>query len=86
MDVTNAIETLARAGAVFSAPAGTSDQLSLGRVAELLDCSVKWVRTHLKEFPGAWRMPGGELRIPRADVEDLVRRNQLVRDHVRRGA
>jgi hypothetical protein len=46
--------------------------LSLSGVALRLDCSPKWVREHLAEFPGAWRMPGGEIRVPARDVEALA--------------
>jgi hypothetical protein len=76
MDITEAIQALTSAGAVFSVP---QKHLSLGAAAKKLDCSVKWVRTHKQEFPNAWRMPGGELRIPERDVEALAERNKLRR-------
>ena len=52
--------------------------LSLGAVAARLDCSVKYVREHLEYFPGAWRMPGGEIRIPAKDVEALARSRRFL--------
>lgn len=57
-------------------------QLSLGAVAVRLDCSVDWVRAHLSEFPNAWRMPGGELRIPVSDVNALARGRRLHKKNV----
>lgn len=78
MELEDAIKTLAKAGAVFSLP--TTKHLSLPEAAKRLDCSTKWVREHKHEFPNAWRMPGGELRIPESDVEALAKRNKLRRD------
>jgi hypothetical protein len=78
MELEDAIKILAAAGAVFSLP--SSKHLSLAEAAKRLDCSAKWVREHKQEFPNAWRMPGGELRIPEGDVESLARRNKLRRD------
>lgn len=77
MDLQDAIETLTQAGAVFSVPPGK--HLSLAAAAKRLDCSVSWVRAHKHEFPNAWRMPGGELRIPEGDVDALAKRNKLRR-------
>jgi predicted DNA-binding transcriptional regulator AlpA len=79
MSLEEAIKTLKDAGAVFSVPEPKRKQLSLREVATQLDCSVKWVREHKGEFPRAWRMPGGELRIPQADVDALIERNKLRR-------
>lgn len=73
--VEQAIKVLTDAGAVFSAPTGK--HLCLKAVAARLDCSVGYVRDHLGEFPNAWRMPGGELRIPERDVENLAKRCKL---------
>lgn len=77
MSLEDAIKTLAEAGAVFSLP--SAKHLSLAEAAKRLDCSTKWVREHKQEFPNAWRMPGGELRIPETDVDALAKRNRLVR-------
>jgi hypothetical protein len=53
--------------------------LSLGAVAARLDCSVNYLRDHLDDFPGAWRMPGGEIRIPAKDVERLARERRFLK-------
>lgn len=78
MSVEQAIKTLQEAGAVFSVSVGEG-HLSLGEASRRLDCSTRWIREHLSEFPNAWRMPGGELRIPAKDVESLAARNKLKR-------
>jgi hypothetical protein len=78
MGIEEAIAALADAGIVFSSPE-SSQHLSLGAVASRLDCSTKYLREHLHEFPGAWRMPGGELRIPARDVEELAEQRRLKR-------
>jgi hypothetical protein len=77
MNVADAIRTLSEAGAVFSVPADR--HLSPTEAAKVLDCSVWYVRKHLDEFPGAWRMPGGDIRIPSRDVEALAKRNRIKR-------
>ena len=73
-----ALRVLQDAGAVFYLPPA-SNHLCLAAVAARLDCSVSWVRQHLQDFPNAWRMPGGELRIPSRDVEELAKRGRLQR-------
>jgi hypothetical protein len=78
MSVEQAIKTLVDAGAVFSV-SNPDAHLSLGEVARRLDCSVSWVRQHQEEFPGIWRMAGGELRVPVRDVAALAARNRLRR-------
>ncbi len=78
MSVDQAIATLKDAGAVFCVSVGEG-HLSLAEASRRLDCSTRWVRNHLAEFPNAWRMPGGELRIPARDVEALAARNKLKR-------
>lgn len=74
LDLAQAIRLLTEAGAVISLP--SQRHLSVGNAAQQLDCSKGWVREHLGEFPHAWRMPGGELRIPQGDVEGAQRRVQ----------
>lgn len=62
---------------------------SLGEAAARLDVSVQWVRSHLDEFPHAWRLPAGcagdrnmgELRIPAKDIEEFVERQRIRRAH-----
>ena len=75
MTVQKAIRVLTDAGAFFSVPSGK--HLCLKAAAAKLDCSAQYVRTHLAEFPNAWRMPGGELRVPERDVEKLAERCKL---------
>lgn len=77
MELRDAIETLTRAGAVFCLP--TDKHLSIAEAASRLDCSEDWLRKHKSEFPNLWRMPGGELRFPVADIEGLAKRNRLRR-------
>lgn len=77
MELKEAIETLTRAGAVFSVSSGK--HLSIEQAAKKLDCSPTWLRRHKQEFPNLWRMPGGELRFPEGDVEALAKRNRLRR-------
>jgi predicted DNA-binding transcriptional regulator AlpA len=76
MSVTDAIETLKAAGAVFVLP-DQSRHFSLRSAAEKLDCSVKYLREHLAEFPNAWRLSGGELRIPASDIEAWIKARRV---------
>jgi hypothetical protein len=73
MELDEAIQLLTKAGAVFALPDNNA-HYSLSTAAAKLDCSVNWLREHKHEFPGLWRMPGGELRIPEQDVESAKRR------------
>lgn len=75
MELNEAIRALSAAGAVVVVSPGK--HLSLASAAVELDCSTKWVREHLREFPNAWRMPGGELRIPKRDVDALAERKKI---------
>jgi hypothetical protein len=73
-DLAKAIRVLTAAGAQIVLP--SQRHFSLGNAAQMLDCSKGWIREHLGEFPNAWRMPGGELRVPEQDVADAKRRVQ----------
>lgn len=73
--IADAVRLLTEAGAVFSLP--SQRHFSLGNAARQLDCSKGWLREHLTEFPHAWRMPGGELRVPENDIATAKRRIQL---------
>ena len=75
LNLTEAIRLLTQAGAVISLP--SQRHLSLGNAARELDCSKGWLRDHLDAFPNAWRMPGGELRVPEGDVQEAKRRVAL---------
>lgn len=69
-----AIRLLTEAGAVISLP--SQRHFGVGNAALQLDCAKGWIRAHLHEFPNAWRMPGGELRLPEGDVAAVKRRAQ----------
>ena len=73
--ITEAIRLLTQAGATFALPC--PQHLALESAAAQLDCGTTWLRKHLAEFPNAWRMPGGELRVPSTDVADVKRRVAL---------
>jgi len=70
-----AIRLIQRAAGVFE----QRRHLCLSAVASRLDCSPKWVREHLGLFPGAWRMPGGEIRVPARDVEALAEAGKFLK-------
>ena len=81
-----AVQVLAQAGAVFSLPQGCGS-LSLQNAARWLDLKPTWVREHLAEFPGWYRLPAGaangrnvgEIRIPVRDLERFEARRLKVR-------
>lgn len=75
-DLASAARTLVRSG-VRLVVSASGHHFGVGEVAARLDCGKTWVRTHLTEFPNAWRMPGGEVRIPASDLEALAKRNRL---------
>jgi hypothetical protein len=79
-EIVHAVDTLRQAGAVVVLGAtGRAVRLfSRGEVAEMLSCSVRWVREHETEFPGRLKMPGGEVRIPLRDLEAACARWRLV--------
>lgn len=76
LEIEAAVRVLVQAGAVFSLPQ-ESGSLSLERAAARLDVGANWIRAHLAEFPGWYRLPAGtargrnvgELRIPMKDLE-----------------
>jgi hypothetical protein len=47
---------------------------SLNDVADMLNVHTGWVRTHLEEFPGRLKLPGGDYRIPIGDIESALDR------------
>ena len=56
--------------------------LSLAGAAAKLDVSVDWVRGHVQEFTGAWRLPGGgrnggEWRIPERAIDAWIADRRL---------
>lgn len=76
LEIEAAVRVLVQAGAVFSLPQ-ESGALSLEHAAARLDVDARWIRAHLDEFPGWYRLPAGtscgrnvgELRIPVKDLE-----------------
>ncbi|MEI6194798.1 MAG: hypothetical protein WCS42_10755 [Verrucomicrobiota bacterium] len=58
-------------GAVFSVPTGK--HLWLKEVAAKLNGSGRYVRQHPAEFPNAWRMAGGDIRVPERDVDEFAK-------------
>lgn len=72
MDLADAIKTLTEAGAKIVLP--SERHLSIGNAAKMIDISKGWIRSHLQEFPNAWRMPGGELRFTENDCAAIKRR------------
>jgi hypothetical protein len=91
MTIDQAVATLRAAGVRVELTAPARRHYSLAEAAELLGVSVAWVRAHLNLFPGAWRLPAGsaatpsggrnvgELRIPAADLDELVNSRRLRR-------
>ena len=51
--------------------------LSMGSVGLLLDCSARYVREHLADFPNAFRLPGGDIRIPMRDVISIQKNRRI---------
>lgn len=68
MSVMEALLVLKEAGVNVCVPSEIK-HYSLKSAGERLDCSAKYLREHLAEFPNAWRMTGGEIRIPAKDLE-----------------
>lgn len=83
MDLTEAVKVIAAA----VAKSRVERHLSVYTAAERLDgVGVDWVRTHLEEFPRAWRKPGnGAIMIPEGDVDALAERNRIKRTGVAHG-
>lgn len=76
-EICRAVDTLRQAGAVvvLSGRAAAAVRfLTREEVAEALQLSVSWVRQHESEFPNRIKVPGGDVRIPLADVEAAIER------------
>lgn len=76
-EICRAVDTLRAAGAVvvISGRAASAVRfLTREEVAEALQLSVSWVRAHEYEFPGRVKVPGGDVRIPLADLEAAIQR------------
>lgn len=91
LELAAAIATLAAAGArFFCVLPEEGDSLGLADAGRRIGVSSDWIRSHLSEFPNAWRLPAGErrtatgegrnvgeLRIPVADLNAFQQRQRL---------
>lgn len=53
--------------------------VAAGTAATLLDFKPKYIKAHIRDFPHAWRAPGGEIRIPLSDIEHLAQTRRINR-------
>jgi hypothetical protein len=51
---------------------GDEDSVSLAAASKRLDVGTDWLRTHLHEFPHAWRLPAGSTKLGKAGEERNV--------------
>jgi hypothetical protein len=51
-------------------------QLTVAQVSKALGFGTRWVRDHLADFPGHWRL-GREIRIPLSAVRSFIHRQQV---------
>jgi hypothetical protein len=70
-----AIELLEQAAAVTE----QHRALSVRSVALRLDVSAKYIKEHLADFPNAFRITGGEIRIPVRDLTAYERARRIFR-------
>ena len=76
MSVPEAIETLRAAGFGLAEPVKPFRAVSIAGAAERLQCSQDWIREHLAEFRGAFRL-GSAIRIPEEDLERVARARRI---------
>lgn len=81
-ELVNAIEILKKAGAVFCLPPAPGRSLTVAQLEERIQFGRTWIMDNLREFPNAWRAPGGgrnggELRIPERDVVAFEKRRRV---------
>jgi hypothetical protein len=74
-EVTHAVDILRAAGFNILLKAGIQVS-TVVETAKALSVHPKWIKSHLKEFPGAVRLPGGELRIPVDDIRTFLKRKR----------
>ena len=89
LDATLALQVMEAARAFFDF---SGDSVPLAVAAKRMGVGVDWVRSHLGEFPNAWRLPAGErvvngegrnvgeLRIPLADIAAFQQRQRIRRN------
>jgi len=80
-EIAGALAVLAEAGCEIVAPRPRVRLFSMQATAEALGVSVRWVRDHLEEFPGAINIGYGtrrEVRIPEGDLLAFVGRRRFL--------
>lgn len=76
-EICRAVDTLRSAGCVVvlaGRAAGAVRFLTRSELAEALSVSITWVKDHESEFANRVKIPGGDVRIPVADVEAAIER------------
>ena len=76
MSVEDAIQVLAGAGFSLATPVKPFRAVTVSVAAERLGCSQDWVREHLEEFRGAFRL-GTAIRVPEEDIERVARSRRV---------
>jgi excisionase family DNA binding protein len=71
-----AITVLRAAGWALVQPPAPFRAVSVAEAAERLGCSQDWVRAHLAEFRGAFRL-GTAIRIPEEDIPRVARSRRV---------
>lgn len=89
-NIAAAVQVLTQAGARFSLPEDSGSK-SVSTAAQFLDVRPEWIKQHLDEFPGWYRLPAaavtlagrttpvGEIRIPARDLVEFERRRRKAR-------
>lgn len=70
-ELTHALETARRAGCVIQIRISGESPLkyySVSDAADMIDVNSSWIRAHYEEFPNKVLLPGGDIRIPVADI------------------
>ena len=76
MNEADAIQLFQRCAGIFEA----KRSLTIAAVAARLDCSTCFIRRNLDAFPNAFRLPGGDIRIPARDVVALELERKINRE------
>jgi predicted DNA-binding transcriptional regulator AlpA len=71
-DLASAAAVLRAAGFSVAVPQSSTRMLSIDDAAARLRMGRTYVKARLGEFPGARRLPGGDIRIPEADLERWI--------------
>ena len=76
-ELVHAIETVRKGGCVIQVSfpgTGPIRFYSVADVAEMLEVNSSWIRAHYDEFPNKVMLPGGDIRIPLADIQSAIER------------